>query len=71
MANPFSNPHSYTIDDPGYNLLLAFIIVSLFIPALAITLILALICYHRRANKKFTTFVKMFLILGVIFVLSR
>ncbi len=47
-VNPFSNPYSPTIEDFGFNFLLVFVIVCLFVPVFIISLVLSLICYHRR-----------------------
>ncbi len=47
-VDPFSNPYSPTIDDFGYNFMLVFTIVCLFIPIVALSFVMALICYHRR-----------------------
>ena len=70
-VDPFNNPYSYTINDPGFNFQLSFLVISYMISAVTLFLLLILICWHRMADKRFRTFVKMLSTLTAVFVISR
>ena len=70
-VNPFINPHSQTVTDPGFNFVLSFVILDFLIAAAALVVLLVLICWLRMADKRFLTYVKMLITLTCVFVVSR
>lgn len=70
-VDPFSNPYVSTIDDPGYNLMISMFSLFYLIAAVALIMFLCLILYHKMADKRFRTFLKMYIVLSIIFVISR
>lgn len=70
-VNPFSNPYSYTIDDAGFNFILSFVAICYIISSLILMALIGLICFHKMADNRFRTFVKMLTVLTAIFIVSR
>ena len=70
-VDPFSNPHSPTITDAGFNFTISFLVIDFIIPAVFLLMLICLICFHRLADKRFKTFVKILAVLSAIFVASR
>ena len=70
-VNPYANPYSYTINDSGYNFLLSFVIVCFMVPLVLLAVLVCLICYHRMADHRFKTYVKILIMLGFVFLVSR
>ena len=70
-VNPYINPHSQTVTDPGFNFVLSFVILDYLIAAAVLVVLLILICWQRMADKRFRTFVKMLTTLTCVFILSR
>ena len=52
-VDPFQNPYSQTVDDPGFNFILSFIVIGYMISTVVILVFLVLICWHRMADKRF------------------
>jgi len=70
-ADPFKNPHSATINDPGFNFNLSFVIVTYLITFCTMILMFCLICYQSTKNSKYQRFFKMLISCFIIFMISR
>ena len=59
------------IDDPGFNFILSYIIISYIIAGLFLIIFLGLTCFHKMADKRFRTYVKMLTCLVIVWIVSR
>jgi hypothetical protein len=70
-VDPFQNPYSQTVTDPGFNFMLSFVILTFGFPVLMLTALITLIYCNRMADKRFATFAKILTTLFCIFLLAR
>ena len=70
-ANPFENPYSTTIADPGFNFTLSFIIITYIITFLVVIFMLCLICFKETKSNKYRRHLKILILCFVTFLISR
>ena len=71
QADPFKNPYTSTVNDPGFNFTLSFVIIAYMITFCVMILMFCLICYKETKNSKYKRFVKILFGLFVTFMISR
>ena len=70
-ADPFKNPYTTTVNDPGFNFQLSFVIIAYMLTFAIMILMFCLICYKETRNQKFKRFLKILGCSFVIFMISR
>jgi len=71
-ADPFKNPYSTTVDDPGFNFTLSNLIITYILPIIFLLFMIGMIyCKKITDNTKFRRYVKILVFLTIVFVLSR
>ena len=46
-ADPFKNPYSYVINDPGFNLMMSNVVLNYLVPSAAMIFLSLLLCTTR------------------------
>jgi hypothetical protein len=71
-ADPFKNPYSTTVNDPGFNFTLSNLIITYIFPVVILLFMIGMIyCKKITDNLKFRRYVKIFVFLTLIFIISR
>jgi hypothetical protein len=71
-ADPFKNPYSTTVNDPGFNFTLSNLIITYILPIVFLVFMISMIyCKKITDNTKFRRYVKILVFLTIVFVLSR
>ena len=71
-ADPFKNPYSHTVDDPGFNFTLSNLVIAYILPSiLLVFLIFMIYCRKLTDNQKFRRYVKLLTMLTLVFFISR
>ena len=71
-ADPFKNPYSTTVNDPGFNFTLSNLIITYIFPVVILLGMLVMIyCRKVTDNMKFRRYVKVLVFLTLVFILSR
>jgi hypothetical protein len=71
-ADPFKNPYSTTVDDPGFNFTISNLIIAYILPTIVLVLMLGMIyCRKLTDNNKFRRYVKLLTMLTLVFFISR
>ncbi len=72
QADPFKNPYSTTVNDPGFNYTLSFLIICFLITVVVMFIMIMLVCFHKTTKSdKFRRYVKILSLCFVVFVVSR
>jgi hypothetical protein len=71
-TDPFKNPYSTTVDDPGFNFTISNLIIAYILPTIVLVLMLGMIyCRKLTDNNKFRRYVKLLTMLTLVFFISR
>ena len=71
-ADPFKNPYSTTVNDPGFNFTLSNLIITYIFPVVFLLFMIIMIyCRKITDNPKFRRYVKVLVFLTFIFIISR
>ena len=70
-ADPFINPYTTVVNDPGFNFTLSFIIICYMITFVALILLFVLMCYKGTKSPKWKRHFKILVLCTVVFLISR
>lgn len=71
-ADPFKNPYSYVINDPGFNLMMSNVVLNYLVPSVAMIFLSLLLCTTRwTKDGKLNRFYKMCIALCGFFIAAR
>ena len=70
-ADPFKNPYTTVVNDPGFNFTLSFLIICYMITFVVLILMFCLICYKKTKSPKWKRFFKILICSSIIFMISR
>ena len=70
-ADPFKNPYTTVVNDPGFNFTLSFLIICYMITFVALILMFCLICYKNTKSSKWKRFFKILICCSIVFMISR